>query len=43
MTLKVDDTSNFFHCLVVESGVFELKGCDLTGESLPVDRNQAIA
>jgi hypothetical protein len=33
LTLKVDDTSNFFHCLVVESGIFELKGCDLTGIS----------
>ena len=31
LCLRVEDTSNFFHCLVVESGEVVMQGCELSG------------
>jgi len=31
LSLRVEDTSNFFHCLVVENGEVEMEGCQLSG------------
>ena len=31
LSLRVEDTSNFFHCLVVENGELEMTSCELSG------------
>ena len=31
LSLKVEDKSNFFHCLVVENGVLEIEACEMLG------------
>eukprot|EP00960_Hanusia_phi_P060820 764637-Hanusia_phi.AAC.2 len=31
LSLKVEDKSNFFHCLVVENGVLEVEACEMLG------------
>eukprot|EP00277_Geminigera_cryophila_P025064 CAMPEP_0179477016 /NCGR_PEP_ID=MMETSP0799-20121207/55897_1 /TAXON_ID=46947 /ORGANISM="Geminigera cryophila, Strain CCMP2564" /LENGTH=329 /DNA_ID=CAMNT_0021287507 /DNA_START=53 /DNA_END=1042 /DNA_ORIENTATION=- len=31
LSFRVEDTSNFFHCLVVESGEVEVESCELSG------------
>jgi parallel beta-helix repeat protein len=31
LSLRVEDTSNFFHCLVVENGQVEMDSCELSG------------